>query len=129
MKQIGIVMPGYKINDYILILNPSQELSTRITTIRDDFYKKFKVTATPGKPNLLLCSFTQYAMMEERITNILHRIAMSYPSFKVEIKDFGSFPTHTIYVNVTSKIPIQALIKKVRTETGALMKLSDDHKP
>jgi 2'-5' RNA ligase len=129
MKQTGIVMPGYRVNDYILILNPSPELSQRIGTIRDDFNKEYKVPATPGKPNLLICSFTQLAMMEERIIRNLGQIAMGYPPFKVEVKDFGSFPSHTIYVKVTSKVPIQALVRKVRTETQALMKYDDDHKP
>lgn len=129
MKRNGIVMPGYKMNDYILILNPPIELTERLTKVREDFNKEYKVPSTPGKPKLLLCSFTQYAMMEERIINNLHQIAMGYPPFKVEVKDFGSFPTHTIYVNVTSKVPIQALIKKIRTKTQALMKLNDDHKP
>lgn len=129
MNKTGIVMPGYRMNDYILILNPPGELSNRLGTIREDFNKEYKVPSTPGKPNLLLCTFTQYAMMEERIINSLHHIAMGYPPFKVEVKDFGSFPTHTIYVNVTSKVPIQELVRKIRTKTQALMKLNDEHKP
>src|SRR5687768_5346431 len=100
MKQTGIVMPGYRVNDYILILNPSTELSNKLSHIREEFNEKYKVPATPGKPNLLICSFTQLAMMEERIIRNLGVIAMGYPPFKVELKDFGSFPTHTIYVKV-----------------------------
>ena len=129
MNRTGLVMPGYRVNDYILILNPSPELGNRISHIREEFNKEYKMPVTPGKPNLLICSFTQLAMMEERIVRNLAQIAMGYPPFKVELKDFGSFPTHTIYVKVISKLPIQALVKKVRTETGGLMKLSDDHKP
>jgi 2'-5' RNA ligase len=129
MKQTGIVMPGYRVNDYILILNPSTELSSRIGTIRDDFNKEYHVPSTPGKPNLLICSFTQLAMMEERIIRNLGQIAMGYPPFLVEVRDFGSFPSHTIYVKVVSKIPIQALVRKVRTETQSLMKFDEEHKP
>ena len=54
---------------------------------------------------------------------------MGYPPFKVELKDFGSFPSHTIYINVTSKLPIQNLIKEIRTNGQRLMKLNDDNKP
>ena len=129
MIQTGIVMPGYRVNDYILILNPPAQLSDKLNTIREDFSKEFKVPPVPGKPNLLLCSFTQYVMMEERIFNHLHHIAMGYPPFKIELRDFGSFPAHTVYVNVTSKVPIQALVKKIRTDCGHLMKLNDDNKP
>jgi 2'-5' RNA ligase len=56
-------------------------------------------------------------------------VAMASPPFKVELKDFGSFPTHTIYINVTSKLPIQNLVKGMRTDGQRLMKLNDDNKP
>jgi 2'-5' RNA ligase len=68
-------------------------------------------------------------MMEERIVNRLHQVAMGFPPIKVEMKDYGSFPTHTIYINITSKIPVQSLVKQIRSETQKLMKLNEDHKP
>ena len=68
-------------------------------------------------------------MMEERIINRLHNVAMAHYPFKVELKDFESFPSHTIYINVTSKVPIQSLVKSIRTETQRLMKLNEDNKP
>lgn len=130
MKQKGIVMPGYKVGEYMLVLNLPEELSTKVNQGREEFGKEYKVLASsPGKPNLMLASFTQYAMMEDRIINRLKTIAMGYPPFKVELKDFGSFPSHTIFINVTSKIPIQTLVRKVRSDTQALMKLHDDNKP
>ncbi|MEP6648251.1 MAG: 2'-5' RNA ligase family protein, partial [Saprospiraceae bacterium] len=129
MKQSGIVMPGYKITDYMLILPLPHELSEKIGVIRDNFNEKFKVPSTPSKPNLMIASFKQFAMMEERIINRLHTIAMGYPPFKVELRDFGSFPSHTIYIGVTSKIPVQGLVKKVRSDAQALLKLDNDNKP
>ena len=48
---------------------------------------------------------------------------------KIELKDFGSFPSHTIYINVVSKVPVQTLVKEVRKEAQRLMKLNDDNKP
>mgnify|MGYP003402569827 CR=1 FL=1 len=54
---------------------------------------------------------------------------MGYPAAKIELKDYGSFPSHTIYINITSKIPVQHLIKRIRAETQRLMKLNDDNKP
>jgi 2'-5' RNA ligase len=53
-------------------------------------------------------------MMEERIANRLKMIAMAMPAFKVELKDFGSFPSHTIYVNIESKAGIQMLVKSLK---------------
>jgi 2'-5' RNA ligase len=68
-------------------------------------------------------------MIEERIVNHLKAIALGYPPFKIELKDFGSYPTHRIFINVISKIPIQTLTRKIRSEVGRLMKLNDENKP
>jgi len=54
---------------------------------------------------------------------------MASPAFKIELRDFGSFPSHTIYINVTTKVPVQNLTKTIRAETQRLMKLNDDNKP
>jgi len=77
----------------------------------------------------MLASFSQYAMNEARIVSKLQTIALGYFPFKVELKDFGSFPAHTIYVAVTSKVPIQNLVKAMRTNTQAFMKFTEEKKP
>lgn len=130
MKTISNTIPGYQVYEYLLVLNPHEELRNRIMQVKKEFYETYKAsTAIGGKPHLSLVSFTQYGLMEERIINRLRTVAMGYPPFKVELKDFGSFPSHTIYINVTSKMPVQGLIKEIRSETQRLMKLNDDHKP
>jgi len=45
------------------------------------------------------------------------------------LKDFGSFPSHTIYIAITSKVPVQGLVKQIRSEVQRLMKLNEDNKP
>jgi len=130
METIVSTIPGYRVYEYLLVLSPHQELWQRILKVKNEFYETYKAaTAKWGKPHVTLVNFVQYEMMEERIINRLKVIGMSYPPFKVELKDFGSYPSHTIYINVTSKIPIQNLIKIIRGETQRLMKLDDDHKP
>jgi 2'-5' RNA ligase len=127
--KITTTLPGYKICEYMLILNPPEALINRIAEVKEAFYKAYKIESTPSKPNLLLATFKQYALMEERIVRHLGMIAMGHYPFKVELKDFGSFPSHTIFAAVTSKVPIQGLVKKIRTATQSLMKLNDDNKP
>ncbi len=130
METIINTIPGYRVYEYLLVLSPHEELGNRIMKIKEDFSTEYKSdNAKWGKPQIALVNFQQYEMMEERILNRLRTVAMGYPPFKVELKDFGSFPSHTIYINVTSKLPIQNLIKKIRTEGQRLMKLNDDNKP
>ncbi len=130
MKDLSNTIPGYRVYEYLLVLNPHEELRNKITAVKTDFYSTYKAeTAKWGKPHLTLVNFLQYEMFEERIINRLKLIAMGYHPIKIELKDYGSFPSHTIYINVTSKVPIQNLVKQIRTETQRLMKLNDDNKP
>lgn len=123
-------IPGYRVYEYLLVLSPHEELWNRIVKVKEDFAKQYKSDyARWGKPHITLVNFVQYAMMEERIVSRLHNIAMGFPPFKVELKDYGSFPSHTIYINITSKLQVQNLVKNIRTESQRLMKLNDDKKP
>ncbi len=129
MQLTGLTLPGYRVSEYLLVLNPHEELRKRIMLVKKEFSEKFETGAVGGQPQVSLANFLQYDMMEERLLNRLRVVAMSFPPFKVELKDFGSFPTHTIYINVSSRLPVQGLVKEVRTEAQRLMKLNDENKP
>ena len=130
METIITHLPGYQVYEYLLVLNPHEELRNKIMDVKKIFYDKYKAeTARWGKPHITLVNYLQYGLMEERILNRLQTIAMGYHPIKVELKDYGSFPSHTIYINITSKLPIQGLVKTIRTEAQRLMKLNDDNKP
>jgi 2'-5' RNA ligase len=123
-------IPGYRVFEYLLVLNPHEELRNKIMKVKQDFYDTYKAsTAIGGKPHITLANFLQYELMEERLINRLQMIAMGFHPVKVELRDYGSFPSHTIYVNVVSKLPIQSLVKTIRTDAQRLMKLNDDNKP
>lgn len=123
-------LPGYKVNEYLLVLSPHEELWNKIMKVKEEFADKYQSDhAKWGRPHITLVNFVQYEMMEERLINRLKVVGMSYPPFKVELKNFGSFPSHTIYINVTSKVPVQGLVKEVRGEAQRLMKLNDENKP
>jgi len=129
-RDLSGVMPGYKIYEYLLVLNPHEALREKIMQVKQHFFDTYKnATAVYSKPHLTLANFVQYAMMEERLLNRLQAIAMGCTPIKVELKDYGSFPSHTIYINVTSKLPIQGLVKNIRTEAQRLMKLNNENKP
>ena len=129
MIQIAQHMPGYRRNEYLLVLSPHEELRNKITSVKKEFYESFKASsALGGKPHLTLVKFDQLEMMEERLVSRLKTIAMGYPPFKVELKGFGSYPSHTIFINVASKLPIQNLVKELK-QVQKLMKMDNEHKP
>jgi len=130
MVRIANTIPGYRVHEYLLVLRPHEELRNRVVNMKENFASLYKTGQTgSGASFVTLAVFKQYALMEERIVNRLRTVAMGFPPFKIELKDFGSFPTHTIYINVTTKVPVQSLVKKVRAETQRLMKLDDENKP
>ena len=124
-----IQIPGYNYNEYLLILNPPQVLQTKIIEVKKDFYEKYRAdNALWGKPHLTLANFVQFEMMEERLVNRLKTIGMGYTPFKVELKDFGSFPSHTIFINVDSKLQVKNLSRELRN-AQKLMTLNKENKP
>ena len=130
MKTIINTIPGYRVYEYLVVLNPHKELWEKIMKVKEEFAEEYKSDyARWGKPQVPLVNFVQYGLMEDRIVNRLNTIAMGQYPFKVELKDFGSFPSHTIYINVATKVPVQDLIKTIRAETQRLMKLNEDNKP
>jgi 2'-5' RNA ligase len=116
-------------NEYLLILHPHEELRNRIQQVKKEFADTYQAPGSiGGKPQVTLVRFTQLALMEERIVQRLRTIAMGFCPFKVELKDFGSFPTHTIFINVLSKLPIRKLVTEIK-DVQRLMKLDKEHKP
>ena len=129
MKPSALTLPGYKVNEYQLVLNPHEELRNKIKNVKEEFYNIYQApNARWGKPYITLVNFLQYAMMEERIINRFKTLAMGFYPFKVELKDFGSYPAHTIYINVTTKEPVRNLVKEMKP-FQQLMKLNKDNKP
>jgi 2'-5' RNA ligase len=123
-------LPGLKIYEYLLVLQPHEELWQRIVKVKQEFADKFETEyARWGKPHLTLVKFLQHSIAEARIINSIKLVAMGFPPSKVEMKDYGNFPSHTIYINVTSKVPIQNLVKQIRSQTQRLMKLDNENKP
>jgi len=124
-----IQMPGYRYNEYLLVLSPHEELWNKIKKVKEEFSEKYKsAQARWGKPHIALVNFVQFEMMEERIVNRLKTIAMGYTPFKVELKDFGSFPSHTIYINIDTKQQVQNIIKAIKP-AQQLLTLNKENKP
>lgn len=124
------IIPGYSIYEYKLVLNPHEELRNKIINLKKEFSENHHPANIQNSiPQVVLVTFKQYSMIEERLITRLQNIAMGFHKIKLELKDFGSFPSHTIYINITSKVPIQNLVKMIRAQSQRLMKLNDEYKP
>lgn len=124
--ETNLNMPGYRLVDYSLVLNPHEDLRNRILKAKLEFFGNYKaVTAITGKPHIKLVHFRTWEMMEEKIVNQVKMIAMAAKPFKVSLSNYGSYPSHTIFINVITKIPLQNLSRELR-KARRLMKSPDN---
>lgn len=127
-KQI-ISIPGYQVNEYLVVLSPHEDLRNRLLALKKEFAEKHKAPAALStKPQISLVNFLAYEMTQDRLLNRLGTIATGITPFKVEVKGFGALPSHTIYANVTTKVPIQEVVRELKT-AQQLMTLSKEDKP
>lgn len=115
--------------EYLLVLQPHQELWNEIKFIKEKFATDFDcATAHTGLPQITLLRFKQYQITENRIRQALRNGFKTLQLFKIEMKDFGSFPSHTIYINITSKVQIMNAVKIAR-QGQKFMRMDKDNKP
>jgi 2'-5' RNA ligase len=118
------------LNDYKISLVPHHDLAEKIAAARTAFNEKYNPEVPiKSHPELTLVTWKQSIFSEKKILAKLKILSMGFPPFKVEIKDFISAPSHSILFNVTSKVPLELLSKKIRQETQSLMKVDGDIKP
>ena len=115
-------MPGYRANEYLLVLSPHEELRHKISGVKKSFFENYGVqSALMGRPQITLARFTQLEMMEDRLMNKLRLISMGLPSIKIELNGFGNYPTHSIFINVVNKNQVKNIINGFK-EARRLMK-------
>ncbi|HRH47428.1 MAG TPA: hypothetical protein PLP23_01680 [Panacibacter sp.] len=129
VEQGLLTSAGYLVNEYSIVLQPHEELSNTIMQEKKIYAETYQCPeALYVKPRITLVHFKQHQLMEMHIVRQIKNITATLSSFKVELKDFGSFPSHTIYINVVSKVQIMDIVKELRA-SQKLMKLDDDNKP
>ncbi len=128
MKNELLSLPGYRMCEYQLVVLPHEDLSNRIMAEKKDFAQRYQAPAAGwGKPQITIARFSQLQLMEERLRSRMETIAMALPAFKIELKDYGSFPSHTIFINVNSTAPFQMIARHLKT-AQALLK-NNEKKP
>ena len=123
------ILSSYATAQYLLVIEPHEALCNEIKQLKKYFADSYDCpAAATGKPNLTLVRFEQYEMIEQRIVHRLQLMVTAQASFMVELHDFGSFPTHSIFVNVTTQTQIVELIKSFRP-LQHLLKIDKERKP
>jgi 2'-5' RNA ligase len=123
------ILSGYATANYLLVIEPHPALREEITKVKKHFAETYDCPAAAlGKPNITLARFEQYEMIEQKIVHRLELMARGHQSFLVEMHGFESYPTHSIFLNVTTKTQIVELVKALRP-IQHLLKIDKDRKP
>lgn len=109
-------IPGYRVYEYQLIIKPHEVLQEKIKKIKKEIHDKYNSSFIPNRnPVILLARFYSFQMMEEKIIHHLKVSAMGTSAFRVNLKDYGTYPSHTLFVNTETKVPLQRLVKEIKT--------------
>jgi 2'-5' RNA ligase len=122
-------IPGYCVCEYLLAIKPHEDLYHQIKALKEEFSRNYNAPmAQSTRPHITLVKFWAFEMIEHKLTGCLASVAAGIKPFKIELSNFGSFPAHTVYINVTTKMPIQYVVQQLK---GAqkLMTLDKEHKP
>lgn len=118
-----------RVNEYMLVLDLPEPLRDKITKVKQHFYESYQApTARGGRPNIGLVKFFTWDMMEEKVINRLDLITMATKPFKVELQDYGSIPSHTICINISTTVKITELVKELKT-AQRLMRADPQREP
>lgn len=120
--------PGYDVYEYKLVLPLPEALENKIWQVRKEFGETYRYKPDPSRPHVTVARFTQWQLMEERICQKLRLIGMSAAPFKLEMKDYAAYPSHTIFIKVSTSEPMRLLLRSVK-ELQRLLKHDGEHKP
>lgn len=123
------ILSTYAMAEYLLVIEPHEALRDEIMQVKKYFGKTYDcAAAVTGTSNITLVKFQQYEMIEQRIMHRLQLLAKAHASFEVELHDFGSFPAHSLFINVTTTTQIVAMVKALRP-IQHLLKIDKERKP
>jgi 2'-5' RNA ligase len=125
MSKSPDIITAYPECEYLLVIQPHEDLYDKIMQCKNEFAEKYNAAAsTFGKPHITLLRFTQAQVAEDRLVRHLRAIATGCAPVKIELRDFGSFPSHTIFINLVSKVQIQYMVRQLKA-AQKLMKGSE----
>lgn len=122
----GFRLPGLHIYEYLLVIDIPKELRDRIVEKRVELTEEYQITQPmPGRPHISLARFGAMKMMEERIIQKLQLIASDEKPFVVDLQNYGGYPMHAIFIQISNQQRVLQLIKNLK-QTRRLMKAAGE---
>lgn len=127
IMNLALNLPGHQVYEYLLVIDPHEELRHRIEKSRLQLTEKYHIQQPQtGRPHVSLLRFTAVKLMEEKIINRLQLIAMAEKPFMIELQDYGSYPMHAIFIKIANQPRVLQLIKNLKPARRLLKAAGDD---
>lgn len=110
-----LLMPGYRIGEYRLIVPLSASLLERIAQMRCQLHQKYRL-AVPFEvePSLTILHCHAYEGTETNLKERIQQMAARVNAFPVALEDFAALASHTIYINIADRKPFQNLARELK---------------
>ena len=119
-----------EIGEFLLIIPPNNKVNSEVFPIKKRFDSDYGCPYSGNlTPHITLTNFLQYEMMENRIVQRLESFSKSIRPFNIDLRGFGGFPAHSIYVNILKKKPIVEIVKGIRSNFTHILKFDEKYKP
>lgn len=125
----GNYLHSLDLYEYQLMLELPEALRQSVVQLKKEFSERYESAhVLQLKPQVTLARFSTWEMMEAKLLSRLQQIAMERAPFKVELKDFGSLPSHSIFIEAVSKLPLTSLVTALK-EAQRFMKADPAREP
>lgn len=112
---IDLHMPGYRVNEYRLIVPLPEAMQNKVQSLRDDLHQRHNVKAAWNlKPSLTLLRFFAYEKSEDKLVERLQQCAMARHPLMVELKDFAAYPSHSVFIPMVTRGVFADLNKEIK---------------
>lgn len=123
-----LLTPGHRVCEYRLIVPLSEALQKKVMQIRRELHDKYRLPLPFDlPPSLTVLHCHAYEGTEAKLIERLQQVAARTAGFKVELKNFGAVPSHTVYIGVSTRLPFQELSRELKA-VKSLTKIPD-HDP
>jgi 2'-5' RNA ligase len=118
-----------KINEYLLVIQPHEDLYNKLLEIKTNVAANYKCPqALHIKPSIAILKFMQIEMLEEKLVQNIKQTVASINPFMITLNGFGSLPTHTLFIKVSSSNCLTELTKQLKS-IQSVLQYSKDVKP
>jgi hypothetical protein len=113
--------------DYLLVINFNKVLEEQVRAVRKEFTDTYGINSNESKPHLKVAAFKAYPSVEQRILQHLEASAAKAAPVRIQLENYGSLPTHTIYINITTQAELKRLVGDIKSRSK-LMRI-ENHNP